>query len=39
MRKKKEPAVHEAMRVGEGAGDEAFIKQRRMSWAALVRKV
>jgi hypothetical protein len=39
IRKKKEPAIHEAMSDGEGAGDGAFIKKRKMSWAALIKKV
>ena len=39
IRKKKEPAVHEAMSDGAGAGDGAFIKKWRMSWAALIKKV
>jgi len=39
MRKKRAPVVPEAMRDGESAGDEAFIKKRKMSWAALIKKV
>jgi hypothetical protein len=39
MRKKKEPAANGAKRDSEGAVDAAFMKKRRMSWAALIRKV
>jgi len=39
MRKKRAPVIHETMRDEEGAGDGAFIKKRKMSWSALIRKV
>ncbi|HQG44512.1 MAG TPA: transposase [bacterium] len=39
LRKKRAPVVTEAMRDGKDAGDIAFIKKRRMGWAALIRKV
>ena len=37
MRKKKEPAANGAKRDVEGAVDAAFMKKRRMSWAALIK--
>jgi hypothetical protein len=42
VRKKREPVVTEApeaMSDGDGASDGSFIKKRKMSWAALIRKV
>ncbi len=42
MRRKREPVVSEApvaMGDGKSASDGAFIKKRKMSWAALIRKV
>jgi len=37
--KKREPIVPEVMNEGEGTCDAAFMQQRRLSWAVLVRKV
>jgi len=39
MRKKREPAVQEAVSDREGGGDGAFVKKRKMSWAAMIKKV
>jgi hypothetical protein len=39
MRKKREPAVHEAVSDRECGGECAFITKRKMSWAALIKKV
>jgi len=39
IRKKEELAVIAVMSDGEGVGDAAFIKKRRMSWAAMIKKV
>lgn len=37
--KKQPPSAHSAISVGEGVETGAFIKQRRMSWAALITQV
>jgi hypothetical protein len=39
MRKKREPVVPAAMRAGERGGDGVVIKKRKMSWAAIIKKV